>query len=80
MKIYITFGSAHVERNAQRGLTVSTDGWWEVEAPNYKVARAVAWAAFDGIFAFDYTEDNWDPKWYHLGCLGRITITEGTPS
>lgn len=73
-KIYITFGSAHVERNAARGLPCSMDGWWEVEAPSYAVARAVADAAFQSVYAFDYTESNWDPHWYPLGCIGTISI------
>jgi len=79
MKLYITFDSAHIEPAAKRGLTASANGWWEVIAPNYAVARAVAWAAFDGVFAFDYDEYEWDPKWYPLGCMGTITVGQQAP-
>lgn len=68
---FLTFGVQYgaSEIHPQGG---HKDGWFEIEAPTYEEARIKAFDFFDTKWANLYEEDDFEPKFFPLGCLGRI--------
>jgi hypothetical protein len=74
---YFTFGTMYRdEERHPSGLPAVGNGWWEVEGVSHEQARAMVHALTDGNFAFAYTEENFRPEFYPLGCTYRITAGE----
>ena len=79
VKIAVTFGVQYSHRSDAEvhPMGMFSDGYAVIEAPNREIARQMAFAAFDGKFAFDYDYDEFvnDPRtagWHPEGELLRI--------
>lgn len=67
-KYFFTFGTAHIHHGLQM-----QNRWIEIIAESYEIARQLMFARYDDKWAFQYDENNWDPKHFPLGVFEVIT-------
>lgn len=71
-KFYLTFGNKYKHQPHPSGTVINPDGYVLIQAYTYDEARAKAFEVFGPEWAFLYTEDNFEAKFFPAGVLRKI--------
>jgi len=71
-KFYLTFGNRYKYQPHPSGIAINPDGYVLIQAYTYDEARAKAFEIFGPAWAFLYTENNFQARFFPVGMLLEI--------
>lgn len=71
-KFFLTFGQKYRHQLHPSGKKINPDGWIEIFAYNYDLARQKAFEHFGSDWCWLYTEEEFRPHHFQAGRIGKI--------
>ncbi len=69
---YVTFGQRYAREEHPDLPNAHPDGWLEVWAESYDLARLLTFALLGSRWSNIHDEQDWEPEWYPAGRLATV--------